>query len=138
MLSALPVEILAWPPAPTSGLTRMAMAGRAPLSEAIWAIRPSSAVDSTLICPTPYSMAKASSRAVLPTPEKITFEAGTPAFRARRISPSETVSAPAPSAAKVARTERLEFAFTAKATSTSRGSNASRNTWKCRFRVAVE
>ena len=41
--------------------------------------------------------------------------AGIPAFSARRISPSDTVSAPQPSRAKVASTDRLELAFTAKA-----------------------
>jgi hypothetical protein len=50
----------------------------------------------------------------LPTPAKITLSAGVPAARARRSSPSETTSMPAPSRARVASTAWLEFALTAK------------------------
>ena len=66
----MPVEILSWPPAPMSGLTRIAMVARTPLSAAIRARRSISGSDSTLISLTPTSSANASSAAVLPTPEK--------------------------------------------------------------------
>jgi len=85
------------------------------LSAATAISRSSSAEDSTLIWRTPMSMAKASSASVLPTPEKMMRSPGTPAARARRISPSDTVSAPQPSFASVASTDRLELALTAKA-----------------------
>lgn len=61
---------------------------------------------------------------VLPTPEKMIRSAGTPAARVRLISPSDTVSAPQPSLARVASTDRLELALTAKAINAS--PNASR------------
>ena len=73
----------------------------------------SSGSDSTLISATPVSSAKAISASVLPTPEKTMRSGGTPAASARRISPSETMSAPAPSSARVRSTARLELAFTA-------------------------
>ena len=69
--------------------------------------------DSTLNCKIPTSKAAAISAGVLPTPAKTMASGGTPAARARRISPSETTSAPAPSLAKVAITAWLEFAFRA-------------------------
>ena len=47
------------------------------------------------------------------------LSAGTPAARARRNSPSETTSMPAPSLARVADTAWLELAFTAKQISAS-------------------
>ncbi len=119
MSSALPVVILAWPPAPMLGLTRIATTARTPFCRAISASSPISGSDSRLISATPTSRAKASSRAVLPTPEKTMRSAGMPAARARRISPSETVSAPAPTRPRVRSTETLELAFTAKAISGS-------------------
>ena len=42
------------------------------------------------------------------------FDAGTPAASARRSSPSETTSMPAPRRPSVRSTAWLEFAFTAK------------------------
>jgi hypothetical protein len=120
---------------------RMAMAWRAPLSAAMADSRSSSGSDSTLISATPTSMAKASSAAVLPTPEKMIRSGGAPAARARRISPSETVSAPAPRANRVLSTDRLELALTAKAISGAPDPTprkASRSTVKCRSRVALE
>jgi hypothetical protein len=50
---------------------------------------------------------------VLPTPEKTMRSPGTPAARARRYSPSDTTSAPAPRRASTRMTARLEFAFSA-------------------------
>jgi len=61
----------------------------------------------------PGSRAKAISAAVLPTPEKTQRAAGTPAARARRSSPSETTSAPAPRSPSVRTTARFELAFSA-------------------------
>ena len=72
----------------------------------------SSGTDSTLIWRTPWPSAKRSSAAVLPMPEKTMRSPGMPAASARRNSPSETTSAPAPSRANVAITARFEFAFT--------------------------
>jgi hypothetical protein len=59
------------------------------------------------------SSAAVSSAAVLPTPENTIFEAGMPACSARRNSPPETTSAPAPSFARVRSTDWLELAFMA-------------------------
>ena len=53
------------------------------------------------------------SSAVLPTPENMILPGGIPAARARKSSPPETTSAPAPSRASVAITAWLEFAFMA-------------------------
>ena len=111
--SAPPVEILACPPAATSGLTRKAILEGRPICCATREMRRISGSDSTLISEMPASRAKAISLACLPTPEKTILLAGTPAARARRISPSETVSAPAPSRARVARTARFGLALTA-------------------------
>ena len=58
-------------------------------------------------------MAKAISRAVLATPAKTIVSGLAPAASARRSSPSETTSRPAPSATKVRITDWLEFAFMA-------------------------
>ena len=91
----------------------MVILGRASSSWAISDRVSISGSDSTLISATPISTAKASSRRVLPTPEKTMRSGGTPAASARRISPSDTVSAPAPSLARVLSTEMLELAFTA-------------------------
>ena len=46
----------------------------------------------------PFSSANAISSLVLPTPEKTIFFGATPTASARRSSPSETTSMPAPSA----------------------------------------
>ena len=97
----------------------MATAGRESMAWATAISRSSSAPLSTLIWRTPTPVAKAISMSVLPTPEKMIRSAGTPAARARRISPSDTVSAPEPSLARVASTDRLELALTAKAISAS-------------------
>ena len=61
----------------------------------------------------PAFSAKAISALVLPTPEKVIRPGGVPAASARRNSPSETTSMPAPSRARVVRTAWLELAFTA-------------------------
>jgi len=73
----------------------------------------SSGSDSALMWVMPCLSADSSSAAVLPTPEKMMRSGGTPAASALRNSPSETTSAPAPSAAKVRITARLPFALTA-------------------------
>ena len=73
----------------------------------------SSGSDSTLKQRMPAASAKSISRAVLPTPENRILLAGMPAASARRNSPSETTSAPAPSLASVLSTAWLELAFMA-------------------------
>ena len=57
----------------------------------------------------PASSAKAISRAVLPTPENTILRPGMPAASARRSSPSETTSMPAPSLASVSSTAWLDW-----------------------------
>jgi hypothetical protein len=54
-----------------------------------------------------------SSLSVLPTPAKTTFFGSNPARIARYNSPLETMSAPAPKEARVRKTARFPFAFTA-------------------------
>jgi hypothetical protein len=61
----------------------------------------------------PLSSASAISASVLPTPAKTIFLGGTFAASARFSSPAETMSAPAPSRAKVAITAWLLFALSA-------------------------
>ena len=61
----------------------------------------------------PCCSASRISARVLPTPEKTIRSPGTPAARARRYSPSETTSMPAPSEAISRTTARLELAFIA-------------------------
>src|SRR3989442_15555158 len=58
----------------------------------------SSAEDSMFRNPTPARIASSSSGAVFPTPENTIELASNPAASARRSSPTETMSAPAPSA----------------------------------------
>ena len=109
----LPVVILAWVRASTSGLTRMPTGAVRPIDAATRLSSSSSDSDSTLIWAMPASSAAASSSRVLPTPANRILSAGTPAAIERRISPSDTTSAPAPARARVAITARLAFAFTA-------------------------
>ena len=113
MFSALPVEILWCVFASTSGLTRIDTAARWPMRLATSDSSSSSGSDSTLKQAMPSRSASAISRAVLPTPENTILRAGTPAASARRSSPSETTSMPAPSSAMVRMTAWLEFAFMA-------------------------
>ena len=113
LFSDLPVEILAWVRASTSGLTRMAMRAIRPRAEATSESASSSGSDSTLKQRMSSSSASAISARVLPTPEKMILFAGTPAARARRSSPSETTSIPAPRRARVVSTAWLELAFIA-------------------------
>ena len=109
-----PVETLSWLSAATSGLTRSATGARSPLEDATALSNCNSGSLSTLNCPMPASSATSISSALLPTPEKIMLSGAMPAASARRISPSETTSAPAPASAKVRITARLALAFTAK------------------------
>jgi hypothetical protein len=79
--------------------------------------------------PIPASSAATISAAVLPTPEKTIISGAIPAASARRISPTETTSAPMPCRPSTLSTARLGFDFTAKAISLSGTvSSASRNT----------
>ncbi len=95
------------------GLTRIAMRMRLPRAAANSDSRRRSRSLSTLTWPIPASMANVQLRRGLATPEKTMRSGGTPAASARRASPSETTSAPAPSRASVAITARLELALTA-------------------------
>jgi hypothetical protein len=72
----------------------------------------SSPSDSTLKQRIPASIPAASSGTVFPTPLKTIRSAGIPASSARRSSPADTMSAPAPMAARVRSTPRLPFALT--------------------------
>ena len=101
LFSDLPVEILWCVRASTSGLTLSAMRAVAPFWRAIAEIARNSGSDSTLKHRMSSSSAWAISAAVLPTPEKVMRDPGTPAARARRNSPSDTTSMPAPSRARV-------------------------------------
>jgi hypothetical protein len=73
----------------------------------------SSGSDSTLKQRMPASRAAAISSRVFPTPENTIREPGMPAANARRSSPSETMSMPAPRRPSVRRTAWFEFAFMA-------------------------
>ncbi len=114
LCSAPPVEILAWVWASMSGLTRTATGAVLPRRTARAFRASNSGRDSTLIWRMPETRAKASSRSVLPTPEKTILSGGTPARRARRSSPSLTTSAPQPRAARVLIPARLALDLTAK------------------------
>jgi hypothetical protein len=61
----------------------------------------------------PLSSAKAISGLVLPTPENTMRSPGVPAASARRSSPSDTMSMPAPRRLRVLSTAWVEFAFMA-------------------------
>ena len=113
LFSALPVAILAWVLASTSGLTRTETFAVRPLPAAMADSSSSSGSDSTLTQRMFSSSASASSAAVLPMPENMILSGGTPAASARLSSPPDTTSAPAPSFAKVAITAWLELALTA-------------------------
>ena len=113
LLSALPVVILAWVPASTSGLMRSATFIVRPMELAMAEITSSSAALSTLIWPIASPIASRISRAVLPTPENTMSCAATPPARARRSSPSLVTSAPAPPRAIRFSTAMWSFAFTA-------------------------
>ena len=73
----------------------------------------SSGSDSTLKQRMPAKRPSAISSRVLPTPEKMIFCGGVPAASARRNSPSETTSMPAPRLTSVFSTAWLELAFIA-------------------------
>ena len=97
LFSALPVAILAWVFGVDVGIDPdrdMARGGPCRRDRRTAARAPAS--DSTLTQRMPSSTASASSRAVLPMPENMILSGGMPAARARRSSPSETTSAPAP------------------------------------------
>ena len=113
LFSDLPVEIFLWVLASTSGLMRIEIGARVPLEIATSESASSSGSDSTLKQRMPLSSAKAISGLVLPTPENTMRSACTPAASARRNSPSETMSMPAPRRPSVLRTAWLEFAFMA-------------------------
>ena len=72
----------------------------------------SSGSDSTLKAKMPASSATAISACVLPTPENTICSGAILTASARRSSPSDTMSMPAPSRPSVASTPRFEFALT--------------------------
>ena len=111
-----------------SGFTRIETGASMPRLDATSERAKSSGSLSTLKQKMPALSAAAISSRVLPTPENTIFRAATPARSARSISPSETMSMPAPLRASVASTAWLEFAFIAKHTSASSPANASANT----------
>jgi len=74
----------------------------------------------------------------LPTPEKTIRRAGIPAASARRSSPPDTTSAPAPMAPRVRITARFPLALTAKQIRASSPLTASWKTRKWRSSVAEE
>ena len=113
LFSDLPVAILAWVPASTSGLTRTEIRAVLPVSTASFDSNSSSGSDSTLMQRMSAASAARSSVSVLPTPENRILFGGMPAASARFNSPPETTSAPAPSFASVRSTDWLEFAFMA-------------------------
>ena len=113
LFSALPVEILAWVSASTSGLIRTEARAVHPLAAAMRWMASSSARDSTLKRAMPACSAIAISASVLPTPENTILSAGIPARNARCSSPPDTMSAPAPSSPISRSTAPLPLAFTA-------------------------
>ena len=113
LFSDLPVEILAWVPESTSGLTRIEMCAVLFIAVASADKTSSSGSDSMLMHRMSCASAARSSSTVLPTPENTILLGGMPAASARAISPPDTTSAPAPSLASVRSTDWLEFAFKA-------------------------
>ena len=113
LFSFMPVEILAWVRASMSGLTRIATGAIWPRAVAISLSRRSSGTDFDIDLVDLGVERGLELARVLPTPEKTIRCGGTPAARARRNSPSETTSAPAPRPAKRRRTARFELALTA-------------------------
>src|SRR6266540_1800854 len=81
----------------TSGLTRIPTRAGILTSLATAVRASSSLVDSMLMKPTRARIASSISAAVLPTPEKTMPSGSNPAMRTRRSSPTDTMSAPAPS-----------------------------------------
>ena len=123
LVSAVPVVILAWVLASTSGLmrrvTRRAFAQRA--RDLIQRRQFRFAFDIELV-DAGFQRRRAFPPRVLPTPENTILSAGMPAASALASSPPDTTSAPAPSFARVFSTARLPLALTEKATSEPVGS----------------
>jgi hypothetical protein len=138
LFSLLPVAILAWVFASTSGLTRMAMGAVAPREAATSLSARISGSLSRLNCRTPPISAARISPRVLPTPEKTILSPDTPAASARRYSPSDTTSMPAPASPRSRRTATLDSALTAKQTRCGIPVRASSKRLRCRSRVAEE
>ena len=87
LFSDLPVAILAWVPASTSGLTRTEIRAVLPVSTASRDSNSSSGSDSTLMQRMSAASAARSSASVLPTPENRILCGGMPAASARFNSP---------------------------------------------------
>jgi hypothetical protein len=101
LFSDLPVEIFLCVLASTSGFTRTEMDAVTPFDTAVSDRASSSGSDSTLKHRIPLSRASAISSRVFATPENTIRSPGTPAARARRSSPPDTMSIPAPRPARV-------------------------------------
>jgi hypothetical protein len=106
------VAIFSWVFASTSGFTRTVIGATGPSPPPPGKAASSGSL-STLNCRMPPSSASRISSAVLPTPENTIRSPGTPAAFARRYSPPDTTSMPAPSDAISAITAWLELAFIA-------------------------
>jgi hypothetical protein len=138
LFSLLPVAILAWVRASTSGFTRIVTGAVTPREVATSDSARISGSLSRLSCRTPPRSAVRISPRVLPTPEKTIRSPGTPAATARRYSPSDTTSMPAPACPRSFRTATLDSALTAKQTRWGRGLSASSKSDRCRRSVAEE
>ncbi len=108
-----PVEMYGWVCGSTSGLTRNEIRARLFESRAMPSSTSSSSALSTLKHPMFASSAAFISDSVLPTPENTTCSALPPARTQRYSSPTETMSAPAPSWTSTPRMPSVEFALTA-------------------------
>ena len=113
LFSALPVAILAWVLASTSGLTRTEIVRGAALAGGDRRQQLELRLGLDVDAEDALVERERKLGAVLPTPENMILSGGTPAASARLSSPSDTTSAPAPSLASVAITAWLEFAFIA-------------------------
>ena len=112
LVSFLPVAMYLWVLGSTSGFTRKAMRAARPTWRAHSEIRSASGSDSTVKMKIFSSSAYSISSRVLPTPAKTMRFALAPALSARKSSPPETMSKPAPRSASVWMTAALEFALT--------------------------
>lgn len=112
MFSAFPVVMYRCVCGSTSGVTRNAIRATRRSRAATRSIVSSSASDSTVRKRIRLRSAAAISSSVFPTPAKTIFSGPTPVARARRSSPPETMSKPAPAFARVFSTARFAHDFT--------------------------
>ena len=110
--SFFPVEIFSCVFASISGLTLKVIGASIFRDIAISFNTFNSASDSTLNCRIPPIRTSLISVLLFPTPEKTISSPGTPAALARKYSPRETTSIPAPRPANNFKIATLEFALT--------------------------